>query len=266
MRIPRRLLICINPGRGDRAKIRPMQDGLRPAVTGLPRDRRMLEGVISKLPGFRQLPRPSLEMLASHAQPREHRRGAAIVSRGERMPGVVALAYGSAKLALRRTNGEEKVVRLLGPGESFGLAVSILDKPCPMDLVALQNSLAVTIPPVPVLRLMEQDPGFARAVARALAERVLGLLTELEASLQQTSLQRLACFLDSLAVPNGQPGSWIVRLPATKTTVAARLGIKKETLSRMLRELATRNLIAVAGPEVAILDRSGLARIASAPD
>ena len=115
------------------------------------------------------------------------------------------------------------------------------------------------------LRLMEQDAGFARAVARALAERILDLLGELEASLQHSSLQRLACYLDSLAVPNGQPGSWIVRLPATKTTVAARLGIKKETLSRMLRELATRNLIAVAGPEVAILDRSGLALLAAAP-
>lgn len=245
-----------------------MQDGLRPApraATDPARDRRMLEAVISKLPAFRQLPRSSVEMLASHAQPREFRRSATIVERGERMPGVIALAYGSAKLALRRTSGEEKVVRLLGPGEDFGLAVAILDKPCPLDFIALQNGLAVTIPPVPVLRLMEQDPGFARAIARALAERVLDLLGELEASLQQSSLQRLACFLDSLAVPNGQPGSWIVRLPATKTTVAARLGIKKETLSRMLRELATRNLIAVAGPEVAILDRSGLARIAATP-
>ena len=224
----------------------------------------MIERVISNLPVFRQLSRKDLDTLANHSHLREARRGAAILRRGERTPGVMALAYGSAKLALRRTSGEEKVVRLLGPGESFGLAAALLDRPCPVELVALSNCLVATIPPVPVLRLMGQDAGFARTVAGALAERVLELVGELEASLQQSGIQRLACYLNSLAEPNGQPGSWIARLPTTKTTVAARLGVKKETLSRMLRELANQGLIAVAGLEVSIIDRAGLAQITGA--
>jgi CRP-like cAMP-binding protein len=224
----------------------------------------LLEGVIASLPAFRELSRKDLDTLANHSHLRESRRGAVIVGRGERMPGVIALAYGSAKLALRRANGDEKVVRLLGPGENFGLASTLLDRPCPLHLVALSNSLVATIPPVPLLHLMEQDIGFARSVARALAERVLQLIGELEASLQQSGLQRLACYLDSLAEPNGRPGSWIARLPTTKTTIAARLGIKKETLSRMLRELASRGLIAVSGPQVDLLDRAGLARLVDA--
>jgi len=228
------------------------------------KDRKLLDGVISNLPAFRQLSRKDLDTLATHSQLRESRRGAVIVARGERMPGVVALAYGSAKLALRRANGEEKVVRLLGPGEYFGLDAALLDRPCPVQLVALSNSLVATIPPVPLLRMMEQDVGFARCVARELAERMLELISELEASVQQGGLQRLACYLHSLARPDGQPGAWIARLPVTKTTVAARLGVKKETLSRMLRELAVRGLIAVSGPEVAILDRVGLARLVDA--
>lgn len=236
-----------------------MQFGAAPAG-----DRRVIERVISNLPVFRQLSRKDLDTLANHSHLREARRGAAILRRGERTPGVVALAYGSAKLALRRTSGEEKVVRLLGPGESFGLAAALLDRPCPVELVALSNCLVATIPPVPVLRLMGQDSGFARTVAGALAERVLELVGELEASLQQSGMQRLACYLNSLAQPNGQPGSWIARLPATKTTVAARLGVKKETLSRMLRELANQGLIAVAGLEVSIIDRARLAQITGA--
>jgi len=259
-------LTCVNLPLVDRGIIVAMQQALRRNIQvaiGPARDRKLLESVISKLPAFRQLASMSLEMLANHSQLRELRRGAVIVARGEPIPGVIALAYGSAKLSLRRANGEEKVVRLLGPGEIFGLAAATVDKPCPVDLVALQNCLVVTIPPGPVLRLMEQDIGFARAVARAMAERMLELVAELEASLQQSGLQRLACFLDSLAEPNGEPGAWLVRLPATKTTVAARLGIKKETLSRMLRELTTRGVITVAGPEIAILDRQGLALLSA---
>lgn len=245
-----------------------MQPGLRPKTPlalAPARNRRVLEGVISGLPVFRRLSRADLGMLVDQAQLREVRRGATIIRRGERMPGLVALAYGSAKLALRRPNGEEKVVRIIGPGECFGLAASLLDRPCPIDLVALADCLPATIPPVPLLRLLQGDAAFARGVAHLLAERMLELVTELEASTQHSSLQRLACYLDSLAQPGGPPGgAWIVQLPATKTTVAARLGVKKETLSRMLRQLAADGVVQVAGREIAILDRAALARLAGA--
>jgi hypothetical protein len=36
-------------------------------------------------------------------------------------------------------------------------------------------------------------------------------------------------------------------------------------MSRMLRELTSRGVISVAGPEIAILDREGLARLAAIP-
>lgn len=235
-----------------------------PVATGPARDSRLLEGVIGRLPTFRLLSRKDLDSLANQSRLRESRRGSVIVQRGERMPGMIALVYGSAKLALRRTNGEAKVLRLLGPGDSFGLAAALLDRPSPVDVVALSNCLVATVPPASLLRLLDQHAGFARMVARTLAERVLELVTELDASLQQSGMQRLACYLNSLAETTGHDGARVVRLPATKTTVAARLGVKKETLSRMLRDLAERGLIEVSGLEVAILDRGGLDRLAGA--
>lgn len=246
-----------------------MHQGLQTAsyaAIGPLRDRRLLERVISGLPGFRDLPRADIATLVTHSNLVEARRGEVVARRGERIPGVIALASGSAKVTLRRPDGEEKVLRLLGPGDAFGLAATALDRPCPVDVVALARSAIAIVPPVPVQRLLESDGRFAQAATRALAERLLGLVAELEASVQQSGLQRLACYLDSLAEPNGQPGAWIVRLPATKTTIAARLGVKKETLSRMLHDLAVRRLIEVTGLEIAILDRAGISRLAGAPD
>jgi CRP-like cAMP-binding protein len=227
------------------------------------RDRKLIEGVIARLPAFGQLSREELDMLAGHSQLQGFRRGATIAKRGAPFPGVMALVEGSAKLALRRNDGEEKVARILEPGECFGFAAMLLERPCPVDVVALANCVVATIPSLPVLRLMEQHAGFAKAMARALAGRVLELIGELEACVQHSSLQRLACYLDSRAEPAGEKGKWIVRLPATKSTIAARLGVKKETMSRMLRELASRGVITVAGPEIAILDRQGLALLSA---
>lgn len=245
-----------------------MQQGLpMPALTAIRpfRDRRLLEGVIARLPAFGQLARAEFEVLADDSHLSEFRRGAAIAKRGEPFPGVIALVEGSAKLALRRNDGEEKVARILEPGESFGFAALLLQRPCPVDVVALQNCVVATIPAAPVQRLMEQHAGFAAAVARTLAGRVLELIGELEACVQHSGLQRLAGYLHSRAEPAAEKGKWIVRLPATKSTIAARLGVKKETMSRMLRELSSRGVIAVAGPQIAILDRAGLAQLAAVP-
>ena len=242
-----------------------MQQGLTrtlPTAIRPFRDHRLLEGVISRLPAFGKLARDEIDMLAGYAQLRDFRRGATILRRGEAFPGLFAIVEGSAKLSLRRSDHEEKVARILEAGDCFGFAALLLERPCPVDVVALSNGVAATIPSMPVLRLMEQRAAFATALARTLAERLLELVGELEASTQQSSLQRLACYLDSRAEPSGAPDRLRVRLPATKSTVAARLGVKKETMSRMLRELASRGVIAVDGPEIAVLDRAGLAQLA----
>jgi len=238
-----------------------MQQELRaPAYTtlGPVRDRRLLERVVSGLPGFSQLARHDLAEVVAHAWLMEARRGQAVVKCGERIPGVIGLGSGSAKLTLRRPNGEERIVRLLGAGDSFGLAATVLDRPCPVDVVALASSMIAVVPPMPVQRLAERDARFSLAVARALAERFLDLVDELRSTEQLSGLQRLARYLQSLL--RGEDG--VARLPATKTNIAARLGVKKETLSRLLHALAERRVIEVRGRDVAVLDRTGLAALA----
>lgn len=240
-----------------------MQQGLRPPPANMAaaRDRKLLERVIGALPPFRELAQAELSGLLAHCRVLQARRGEAFVRRGEHVPGLIALASGSAKVSLRGDHGEEKVLRLLGPGDSFGFAATALDQPSPVDVVALGASIVAVVPPLPIQQLLQTDGRFARAMARELARRILQLVAELEASVQHSGLQRLAGYLGTLAASNG---GGAVHLPATKTTIAARLGVKKETLSRMLRELAGRRLIEVSGPEVAILDLEGLSRLAGA--
>ena len=76
--------------------------------------------------------------------------------------------------------------------------------------------------------------------------------------------QRLASYLDSLVVPAEGNGHCVVRLPATKTVVASRLGMKKETLSRLLRSFAEQGLIQVAQREIRIFDRARLGALGAA--
>jgi CRP/FNR family transcriptional regulator len=234
----------------------PANDGAREA--------RLLEGMLSSLALFRGLAPNQLQRVAARSRLRSARRGERVCGRGDPMPGVFSVGYGMLKLALPHADGE-RVVRFLRPGECFGEASALLGRPCLIDAIALEESMLAVVPAQELARLLEVDQGFARNLAGALAARTLGLLVELEASAQQSGLQRLASYLNSLAQADGRPGRWLARLPATKTAVAARLGVKKETLSRMFRQLAGRGLIEVSGREVAILDRQALTRLADVP-
>lgn len=258
-------LTCINTGCVGQCSMMSMQQVLLLKgihAIGAARDVRLLEGVLSSLPLFRGMAPRQVQQIAAQSRLQNARRGELLCRRGAAMPGLFVVAYGMLKLALRRNDREEKVVRFLRAGESFGEASVLLERPCPVDAVALEASMLVVVPSAAIARLLHFEQTFARNMAGALAERLLGMLQELEASVQHSGLQRLARYLDSVAEPGAHANCSIARLPATKTTVAARLGVKKETLSRMLRDLAERGLIKVTGREVAILDRDALARIA----
>jgi Bacterial regulatory proteins, crp family. len=54
-----------------------------------------------------------------------------------------------------------------------------------------------------------------------------------------------------------------VHLPVSKSVVAARLGLHRETLSRLLRQFADDGLIAVSRRDIAILDPERLTEVAS---
>jgi CRP-like cAMP-binding protein len=260
-------LIFVNIPRLRECSIGAMQQVYLMNRTGSEADRsrapRFIEGVLASLELFRDIAPRSIVEVAAHSRTQQLRRGDAILSRGDRLPGVLVMAYGTAKLGLRRGDGEERVLRFLGANEAFGAASVLLDRPCPLDIVALADSMLVLVPARPLLRLAEFDPKFAGNLMKHLAGSLLGLITEFEDSVQRSAVQRLASYLGLLAKPAQGLPNGTVRLPASKTLIAARLGITKETMSRLLRDLANRGLISVSGREIRILDGTRLALVAS---
>lgn len=219
-------------------------------------EQRLIQGLVPRLRIFWGVPAASLSPLMKQCLVLSVARGTNVVQRGARLPGVFALAYGSVKLSLRGDDAEERVVSLVSPGQTFGEAKALLGCASLCDAIALVDTKLIVIPSAAILSLMDREPRFARAMVFVLAERTLDLLGELESATQRGA-HRLAAYIVALADGNGDT----VQLPVSKTLVAARLGVKKETLSRLLRSLETRGLITVERREVRILDRTGLAAV-----
>ena len=227
---------------------------------GASRDPRLLEGVLSNVRLFSGIGPRRVAQVAERARGVQIRRNGTLCERGACLAGVYAIAYGQIKLAFRGEE-EERVARIAVAGETFGLAAAMLARPTPYEAVALEDSLVIIVPTVTLLQMVENDPRFARAVIQELAERTMTLLADVESGALHRGAPRLAAYLNALAGTQGN-GTCTVHLPTTKTVIAARLGIKKETLSRLLHDLSSRRLIAVSRRDIAILDRGRLSALA----
>jgi CRP/FNR family transcriptional regulator, dissimilatory nitrate respiration regulator len=224
------------------------------------RDPRLLEGVLANLPLMEGVGRHVVRQLSTQSALLNVKRGETVVRRGERVSGLYAIAYGAVKKRLRHPGGAELVLALLGPGDTFAEVPALLACPAGIEAVALADSMLVVINAGCINTQTLSDPRLARNVANGLARRMHALLSEFERGMLP-SVKRLAAYLHSIAEPGAEPGSWLARLPVSKTLLAARLDMKKETLSRLLRRFTADGLIEVSSRDIAILDRGGLAAL-----
>jgi CRP-like cAMP-binding protein len=226
-----------------------------------PRDQRVIEGMLEKLRLFEGVDRLTLKGLAVHARLRRVQRGETVVQRGAPVPGLFAIMYGAVKLRLLAAHGEEVVLALLGAGATFGSSATMLERSSKSDAIAVEESLLMLIGAQAFSLQLARDSRLARNVAGALAEKNEALMSELALKMLP-AVQRLSAYLDSLAGP-AAGDRCTARLPLSKTFVAARLGMKKETLSRLLAQLARAGVISVDHLEVTILDRGRLLELSS---
>jgi CRP/FNR family transcriptional regulator, dissimilatory nitrate respiration regulator len=225
-------------------------------------DRRLILGVLENTELLRGMAPAPAAALAAQCWTIEVKRTQQIVSKGGRVPGLFAVAYGTVKLALRQNTAAQRVVRLVQAGQTFGEATALLGRAAGFEAMAVTACRLVIVPAAAVLDVIDRDPRGARQVVCTLARRNLELLEEIESSSMRRSTQRLAAYLGSLAGCSNGNGVCKVRLPATKTLIASRLDMKKETLSRLLRALVGDGLITVQGGEITLLDRDRLGQLA----
>jgi CRP/FNR family transcriptional regulator len=150
--------------------------------------------------------------------------------------------------------GEEQVIHLLRPGESFAERAITSADGYPASARALENSEVILIPTEPFKRHQRDRPDLAwRMVAsmshhlRALVATVEGLrFNDVEARLIHWILQR--CPVTGSRKP--------VKLPVAinRTKLAGELATRRETLSRILRKLRDARSIDVQGGCLCVLD------------
>jgi CRP-like cAMP-binding protein len=210
---------------------------------------------LANVPLFKELAPDELDRVAALTRQVRAARSEILFHRGDEPKGFHVIVLGQVKLSFVSTHGDEKVVDILGPGQSFGEAVMFMERSHVVTAQALVDSLLLHIQREAVFEELERDPRFARRMIAGLSRRLHDLIADLEANSMRSGTQRIIGYLLHACSPlSAQDGGIEVTLPATKSVVASRLNLTQEHFSRILHELAAEGLIEIHGRNVHIRD------------
>jgi len=213
-----------------------------------------VEEFLRNLPLFRGLSADEVERIAASTSQTRAAAGTILFRKGDPCTGFHVVVYGQVKLAFGASDGSEKVVEILGPGQSFGEAVMFVDKPYVVFAETLADSLLVHVGKAVIFHELEHSHDFARRMLGGLAQRLHHIVSDLEGYSLKSGTQRVIGYLlrDIVVQEGGRTAE--VSLPATKSVIASRLSITREHFSRILHDLTEAGLIKVSGRTILFLD------------
>ena len=211
---------------------------------------------LSVLPLFTDLSRSELERLALGCQLRRLSRGDTVFRVGEPCEEFHVTVTGQIKLFAISPAGQEKVIELVGPGNSFAEALMFTGKPYIINAQALTDTLLLTVTKHAVVGEIERDPRFAMRMLAGISRRLHGLVHDVEAYALHSGMQRVIGYLlrDQIAEDCVSGEVITVSLPVSKATIASRLSLTPAYFSRVLHELEAAGLVRIDKRDVHILD------------
>ena len=213
-----------------------------------------IQAFLANLPMFGKMSAAELDRIAASTLPLHVDKGETVCHTGDPCTGFHVVVYGQVKLGFTSPQGVEKVVEIVGPGQSFGEALMFLDAPYIVFAQALADSMLLHVAKQAVLDELGRDPDFARRMLSGLAQRLHGLVRDVEAYSLRSSHERVIGYLLAEAPVDANGAPVEVQLSAGKSVIASRLNMTPEHFSRILHELGASGLIEIQGRTVRIPD------------
>jgi CRP/FNR family transcriptional regulator, cyclic AMP receptor protein len=215
--------------------------------------------VLQRVPLFSQLSAPELQRVVDVARERAYPRNSVILFEDDPGDALYVVATGQVKVVLIGEDGREVILSVMGPGEFFGEMSLLDDEPRSAHVIAMEDSSLAVLRREDFEGLLTATPQIALALLREMSRR-LRRADEKVGSLVLLDVQgRVARLLLDMAAEEG--GERITRR-LTHHTIAQMIGSSRETVSRTMRDLTDKGLIAVQRRDIVIRDRAALEQAA----
>jgi CRP-like cAMP-binding protein len=187
-----------------------------------------------------------------------------IVYEGTPPLAVYCIRAGHVKLYKSGGRSEDHVLRILGPGDTFGARPLLANEPFAATAEAIDEAEICAMPRQVLMDLIEKCPSLAFEIMTRLSRELRISEDQLLNLAQRSVRQRAAQLLLMLADGCGKEveGGTQISLPLQRKDMAQMIGTTPETFSRTLHDLGAKDLIVLSRSEIVIRNRDALVRIA----
>ncbi len=168
------------------------------------------------------------------------------------------LRTGQIQLYRLSPGGEEKVIEIVQPGQTFAEAVMFFNgHSYPVSAKAVLNSALWGIDMAAFLSLLRESNALCLRLLGGLSRRLHGAIQDIDQlTLQNANMRVIQLLLQS--APDRSASQYSLEWETPKQILASRLSVRPETFSRILQQLSRKGLISVHGKMVEVLSVKGL--------
>lgn len=205
---------------------------------------------------FDRLPQSLFQEVCCLAIRRRLEVGGVLFHQGDTADRFYLLVDGHITLTRVLPEGQEKLVEVISPGQSFGETLMFTGAHhYPVTASALKPSSIISIDAGHYRHLLEEQPKTCLELLGHLSMCLHQRLDEIDTLTLANASKRVARYLCQEQVArNGT-----IQLCVPKRMIASQLGIQPETFSRILHRLIDNGLIAMERRVIRVLDRPRLA-------
>jgi len=219
--------------------------------------------VLRTTPLLSRLSDDQLQRVAAHAVLHQLDEGQWLFSQGDVARRFYLVLKGQVRLFRLSPEGEEKIIEIVSPRQTFAEALMFLNAPrYPVCAGALCAAELISIDARDFAAMLRESVDTCFVVMGALSQRLRGLIGEIDNLTLHTAKSRVARYLLARCPKDRHTFELDVR----KGVLASRLSVKPETFSRVIKQLSQEDAIEVLGSRVTILDRQALVDLAELGD
>lgn len=210
------------------------------------------------LPLFSALPEAEFSDLMSRCVRQRRAPGEEIFSSGDAADRFFVILSGTVKVFQLSAKGDEQILHLYGPGQTFAEAAVWAGGAYPAHAEAVTDGRLLAVPRRAVEQALEADPKLALGMLLGMSRK----LQQFAALIDDLSLKEVPARLAGVLLAEAETaGAFTFDLTQTKRQLAAQIAAAPETLSRVLKKLTDDGLIEVTGKQIALLDLPALQKL-----
>ena len=208
---------------------------------------------------FERAEEDALAAIARHLRRRRFRRGETIFHQGDPGDSLHIVSSGAVKIVLPSLEGEEAIIATLRSGDFFGELALLDGAPRSATAIALEPTETSTLPRQAFLNMLDQDKALRESLLAGLAREIRRVTTHVEELHFLDLAGRLASRLARLA-RDAEPEATEVRLdwPYTQSDLASMIGGTRQSVNKLLSDLADRELVIIEKDMLIIPDVEAL--------